>query len=322
MTDDKKKRIPGKRTSAVVTEDASVTMPIGSALTFKAALVGHDFQENAVWLQEWESFDGMLLMMQFGSSRYFSVEGSAVLVGPGIALCATHVIEPHLPAVTAGKYSVVCTGLAQHAAQFWRVIKVTPVPESDLTILGLIYCCDLPPDNTFPLSVITTRVPDVGEKIMISGFRAADSEFQSDSPMDFEVSGQVLACTGTVTNVYPKGRDKVLLPWSTFEVECPTFGGMSGGPAFDDEGKLIGVLCASLESEEQDGPSYVSMLWPSLGLPFEGGWPTAAFPGSRPLIDLDPRVCHIDGRGAIRVVQRADGEFATQYGPWSRSKKE
>ena len=118
MMDDKKIRIAGKRTSAVITEDASEAMLEGTALTFKATLAGHEFDKNAVWLQDWESFDGLLLLMQFGSTKSVSVEGSAILVAPGIAICATHVIEPHLPALLAGDYSVVCTGLTRHAAQF------------------------------------------------------------------------------------------------------------------------------------------------------------------------------------------------------------
>ncbi len=318
MADDKKKRIPGKRTFAVVTEDASKALPIGDGLHFRAALVGHDFQENAVWLQDWESFDGLLLMMQFGTAEKMAVQGSAVLIAPGIALCATHVIEPHLSALMDDRYSVVCTGLARHSAQFWRVRKVTTVADTDLTILGLEYCCDLPPDNTFPLSVITTRIPEIGEKVMISGFRAADEEFTSESPDSWEIRGQVLACTGTVTQVFPQGRDKVLLPWPTIEVQCPSFGGMSGGPAFDDDGRLIGILSASLESEEQDGPSYVSMLWQSLGVPFEGGWPAAAFRGRRSILDLDPRTCFIEGRDSIRVIQNEDGTTTTEYQPWKK----
>lgn len=76
------KRVPGESTFTVVTEDASKALPIGDGLYFRAALVGQDFQKNAVWLQDWESFDCLLLMMQFGSSERTAVQGSAVLVAP------------------------------------------------------------------------------------------------------------------------------------------------------------------------------------------------------------------------------------------------
>lgn len=49
---------------------------------------------------------------------------------------------------------------------------------------------------------------------------------------------------------YPHGRDRVMLPWPVLEVDCPTWGGMSGGPVFDEHGHLIGLLCSSFSVEE------------------------------------------------------------------------
>jgi len=50
---------------------------------------------------------------------------------------------------------------------------------------------------------------------------------------------------------------------------------MSGGPAFDKNGKLIGILTSSFEAGDDLGPSYVSLLWPdtipSIGVALSDG---------------------------------------------------
>lgn len=228
------------------------------------------------------------------------------MVGPGMAVCATHVIRPHIEALTAGTGSCYCVGLSQRGTQIWEVRKGTPVPHSDLTILGLRLRSSLPADRTFNLAHLTTRLPMVGEHLTVMGFRATGVEgIQLGT---FVAKGNVLVSVGEVTERYPRGRDRVMLPWPSVEVNCRAWGGMSGGPAFDSRGFVIGLVCSSVsDSSGASTPTFLSLLWPALAAQYEGGWPEALFQGRRSLLDVDTRVCSIERREAMSVQRGATG---------------
>lgn len=290
-----------KQAMGRITADPAVALPAGSQLHFESATIGHDFRQKAAWLQNWRSFRGVLLSLHFSDGGSQSVDGSAVLIAPGIALGARHVVEPRMEALMQGSVSAVCIGISEHGLQIWRVRYVTLVLNTDLVILGLIYASDLPPGNIFFQARVTTRLPKIGEKLMIAGFRATSDSFEVVDSEGLECSGQVLVCSGEVTNRFPQGRDRCVLPWPVLEIDCPTWGGMSGGPVFDSHGMLVGLLSSSLSTTDDLGPSYVSLLWVALGCRFEGGWPVEFFREDQCLLDLAPNYCAIDRPSAVSV---------------------
>jgi hypothetical protein len=99
-----------------------------------------------------------------------------------------------------------------------------------------------------------------------------------------------------------------MLPWPVLEVECPTVGGMSGGPVFDSRGRLVGLLCSSLDTEDGHGVTYVSLLWPTLTRGFETVWPKNLIPGLTTLLGIDPKLCSIEGREAVTLEPHPSGE--------------
>lgn len=299
----------------VITDDPAVTMPPGSSVTFCSVLLTHDFNAEAVWLDDWQSPDGVLLSMHFASKaeKWIKVEGSAVLVAPGVALCATHVIEPHADTLMASATGVICIAIARHGLNIWRVRKVSNVPNTDLTLLGLSLASAPPPTGMFYQAAITTRLPRVGEKLAITGFRAIADESKIVGSKEFSISGRVLVCTGEVSERYLKRRDASFVRWPALEVQCPAWGGMSGGPVFDERGLLVGLLCSSFGDA---GPSYVSLLWPALTHGFQGGWPEVLFTQERSLLTLDPRYVLIDRPEAVGVRQTDFGQVEAFYTPW------
>lgn len=275
-----------KAAKGILTDDPSSLLSVGEVLKFNPCLVTHQFESNSVWLKDWESFDGILLSIHFANSDSHSIEGSAVLVAPGIALCAKHVITPNLDRIMSGQLGTVAIALSRSGVQIWRLSKITLIDNSDLAIIGLTYASNLPAGNMFNQATISTRLPKIGENLLIAGFRASDYQFnvsQGDNGEKvMEYSGNVFCSNGTVTNRFPTGRDISMLPWPTLEVDCPSFGGMSGGPVFDANGMLIGLLSSSYDT----GPSYISLLWPSLALEFEGGWPNSFFQSKTTLLNF------------------------------------
>src|SRR5258708_5161675 len=47
-------------------------------------------------ITNWDLFEGMVLSVTFTDGRVHTMEGTAILVAPGIALCANHVFDDHL----------------------------------------------------------------------------------------------------------------------------------------------------------------------------------------------------------------------------------
>lgn len=301
-----------KSVKGIITEDPSASMPIGATLKFNPIVVTHNFEQNCVWLKNWGSFGGILLSIHFANLETHSIEGSGVLVAPGIALCAKHVIAPNLNKMMKSELGTIAVTSSKSGVQIWRISKVTLIDHSDLAIIGLTYASDLPDENLFNVAAISTRFPKIGENLLIAGFRASDYNFNialdNNNGKIMNYSGNVLCSNGMVTNRFPTGRDLSMLPWPTLEIECPSFGGMSGGPVFDSRGMLVGLLSSSYD----EGPSYVSLLWPALAIEFEGGWPSPLFKGKTSLLNLTPRVCTIDRPDAVH--KRLDG--SVEYKIW------
>ncbi len=177
----------------------------------------------------------------------------------------------------------------------------------------------MPPERSFNLATISTRLPKIGERLLISGFRAGANEFEvGRQGGSDELTGSIVISTGVVTAIYLEGRDRYLIPWPVLEVNCPSLGGMSGGPIFDLNGKLVGILCSGVDSEiENEGTSYVSMLFPALSIEFEGWWPEQLFQGRQSLLDLNNRGCFIDKPSALKVTKDvAKGTQVLSYEPW------
>ena len=178
---------------------------------------------------------------------------------------------------------------------------ITNVPDTDITILGLACTSALPTDRTFRQWTLTTRFPKFGERMTLTGFRPTSAVASMDGGL--LCHGNVIASVGAVTATYPAGRDRAMIPWAAVEGDCAALGAMSGGPAYNEEGRLVGLVCTSLTGESgKGGPAYVSLLWGAFAYPFSGGWPEELLPGTRSLLQLDPRMCSIVGRESIEIT--------------------
>ena len=53
-------------------------------------------------ISNWDFFNGAVVALHFGANSSQRITGSGVLVAPGVALTARHVIEPELDQILAG----------------------------------------------------------------------------------------------------------------------------------------------------------------------------------------------------------------------------
>lgn len=304
------------RISGVVTDDPAALLGIGSTIKIEPILVRYADSQTPAWLQDWTSFQGVLLSICVRDAVSNRICGSAVMVAPGIAIGARHVIDPALPGLRKGAQMVYCFGLTPSGLRIWVLRKYTAVTDTDLAILGLELASPFASGDSLFLTASTTRLPSVGEDLLLCGFRSAETAYSDETTT---YGGQVLVSRGTVTKPYLCGRDTVMMPWPCLEVYCPTWGGMSGGPVYDAKGHLVGILSSSVEAADDMGPSFVSLIWPALATAFEGGWPAPLFPSATTLLGLDPRLCVIERRDAIQLISHPDtGVITKKYRPWEQ----
>lgn len=308
--------------SGVVTEDPSINPEVGTVIAFQGIIVKILPDNISGSLENFATFGGVLLSLHFGSSDTHEVEGSAVMVGPGIALGARHVIEPHLKYLIKGEKHAMALGATECGMQIWTVRHVTLVSGSDIVILGLELISKMPDNNVFCVAQITTRLPKLNERVQITGIRAnSATRITEEACGGYSMGASLRVSAGNITNRYREGRDSCFITWPVLEVDCPSWGGMSGGPVFDESGLLVGLLCTSFSGNQGLGPSYVSLLWPALPTMFLGGWPTLAFPGTKSLNQLAnqsaPRCCMIDRPEATHIEHdEITGETYVVYTSW------
>jgi hypothetical protein len=306
--------------SFVVSQDPANLAEVGDAWRFKGVRPGfHPDQPSFAAPPDLGQFEGLLLVVSYSTAEKHVVLGSAVMVAPGIALCVAHVIRVFLDELAAGKVAAMFVGLASHGAEGWKPAYVTTIDPGEICILSFQYMAQLPPSRTFHLACLTTRLPAVGERLYMAGFRAGAGEFARDDSVPAEMEAHLLISNGPVVELFPHGLG-TYKPWSTLTVDCAAVGGMSGGAVFDSRGFLVGLISSSFEMGEGQlpSPTFVALTWSSLGTQFPGIWP--AFPqfiGNKTLIDLAAAgVCFIERPEAIERRDVGD-QIVSFYSPWT-----
>ena len=185
--------------SFYLTDDPARAMPLESKIEFAS----HGFvvetplsAESPMFggLTDWTALKGTVLLVMFGNVEKSRVSGTAVMVAPGIALCARHVLSDQIDHLMNGSRGALCIGIAEHGAQAWRINKVVLIDNSDLAILSLTYASALPPGNKFYLARLSTRLPKIGERLLICGFVPENASI--DEIYKVGVSGGMMASIG------------------------------------------------------------------------------------------------------------------------------
>jgi hypothetical protein len=299
-----------KRIIGTVTADPLLGLPVGAKINFSSQLFTSDAPRGLNDIHNWDFFDGAVVGLHFGAPLNQLVLGSGVMVAPGVALAAKHVVEPKIEAIMRGGAGFMCTAIASSGLIIWQPRHLALVDNTDLALLTLECASPLP--EVFRNATISTRLPKVGERIFIAGVR---HEFETEGELP-DLNMRMMVAVGTVTVRYEQGRDRVMYPWPILEVDCHALHGMSGGPAFDERGFLIGLLSASTDAEPP-GPAFVSLLWPALTTRVTPPWPPGLYPVAVSLLEMDRKLCGIERPDALEVVRdESDGSWEVTYRPW------
>lgn len=273
----------------------SGSRPLPRHIRFEWMRFNSPVEAGAGAILEWDMFGSALLAITFTEGNRRWVDGSAVLIGPGIALAARHVFEPVLERLESGELTVDAISILPGGLMIWRIRQIV-MGQTDVAILRLDLESDLP-EGALRFATLTTRSPAAGERVMIVGTRGTVPT--TDEGL---LSLDVRLAVGRIAEVHANGRDKFMLPHPSIAVSCLTLGGMSGGPAFDQNGNVLGILTSSFEDDE--GPSYVSLWWPSVASKIETFWLGGLVRLPANLLDLErQRMVAIDRPNALHVTQ-------------------
>lgn len=209
----------------------------------------------------------------------WNIGGTCVMIAPGLAITAKHVItdavkkydkiDLDIPSkedielqVTHNSYMFqIIDGKIGYR---WSVKQYFPCPISDICYLTLRPMFDskkLPVPQNLSITLIP---PTVGERIYAYGF--PHSAVNIDG-REIKLNVNPITSAGEVITVYEQFRDTSLISFPAFHTNARFDPGMSGGPVFNESGKLCGLICSgtTLDTSESDPISYVSLLWPSMG---------------------------------------------------------
>jgi len=309
---------PSLQVSFVIAEDPAFTAAVGEKLIFAQIALQFEIKSRSALMRNWQVFEGAVLALTFSDGHEHRILGSAVMVAPGIAFCANHVMHDHLSDLVNSRVSVMGFGIASHGALGWRVRHILVVDRSDLCLLSLEYAGQLPPDRRFRQMGITTRLPAEGEDLVVAGFRPSRKSFPAMPGQRVEFSGNVVLCSGRVTQRFPIGRDSSLVYWPALEIDCPAWGGMSGGPVFDSRGWLVGLVSRSLETQDEPSPMTAALLWPALGHAVSAGWPLSPSLQYKSLLELAGTTCSIERPSAVTAIKDPQSSrVETTYEAWT-----
>lgn len=249
-------------------------------------------------VKDWAFFDGAMLSLVVITEAGYMAMGTIVMIAPGLAITATHVVREHLGDLKKGNVQASCVGPSKAGLELWNVRAVSFDETSDIAYLSLERASQIPEGWSIRTIPITTRAPKGGERLHIFGFRM--STHATDA--DFGLTGNLFAASGLVTAVHHPIRDAVLMPFPTIEIACGALGGMSGGAVLDDKGHLVGVVSTSLGTEDGQGPTYAAWVVGAMGRKVHITWPPGIYPPSVRIVDIDQRLLHIEGREKVQTT--------------------
>jgi hypothetical protein len=204
--------------------------------------------------------------------------GSAVLIAPHLAITAKHTFDDYFRrfGLRPGDPITFRLGVrhyTERSATIMPVEALTACALTDIVFLKLGGLPDPPPFSAWPLPMLDLLPPPVGSKIFAVGYHSARVvRAQTPHPSVHTILESAIS-RGRVVQVHEHYRDSTMLSFPCFETDARFDGGMSGGPVFNEDGRLCGLIASCLPPlPGTDDPhvSHVTTLWPMVAttIPF------------------------------------------------------
>ena len=270
-----------------------------------------DVGASPVAVKNWEYFDGSLLAIGVQYGDRFQIEGTAVMIGLGLAISAKHVLDEHMGGLDSGEGVLLCAGMRPEGRlEVWYPYEIQRSPEGggDLALLSLRLGSDVPPGGRFTTLPLTTRVPRPGEHLTAVGFRFDEPASTDPVTNVVDASGSLYVSRGAAGELGYPIYHSFFAPYPAIEIRSGTLGGMSGGAVFDSSGALVGIISRGLQTDDQEGPSFAAWWLPVFCWRPKLSWPTGMY-------EQDAAVAAVSELRTVNVIGRehvtttADGEI-------------
>jgi hypothetical protein len=109
--------------------------------------------------------------------------------------------------------------------------------------------------------------PRLGQVVSAFGYHSTRIEVAGER---VSIDTNPFTAAGRVLEIHDEKRDSTRLSFPCFRTDARYDPGMSGGPVFNEVGYLCGIICSNMPPDSGDPEgghiSYVSTLWPSMGI--------------------------------------------------------
>lgn len=305
--------VPSRAAEATITGDPLPQLEVGSAIDVVPFVhLGTEGSPAPEPIANWEAFDGSLIAIGLRSKLSTILLGSGVIVGPGLAVTATHILKDDLDQLNAGSLSAFAVGVRGESADIWQITGINFDPVDDTAYLSMTLISPIPEGWAFRAIPMTTRCPQVGEMLAVIGFRFPQELLRSAQEPHESAVGALYISRGQVSDVFPARRDDRLLNYPSFQIECGALPSMSGGAILDASGHLIGIVSRGLSTTVGETVTYGSWLAPTMGRQLNLPWPPGVYPAEFDLAMADIPGVWVEGR---EMFQR-DSEGNLQIRIW------
>ncbi len=203
--------------------------------------------------------------------------GTGVVIATNLILTAKHVFEDFSDKwrlsnrnmeQVVDSFNIWVVFISSNPDDLYHVYEVANVylnPYSDLVLFHLDSFDRIGKNKSWKQSKLSLTLPKVGQRVVAFGFPKSEVQLErrEDGQVDIMVNDEPSVSVGEIIEVYPEKRDSFLLPFPAIRINAKFEGGMSGGPIFDDQGQLIGIVCSSYDQiDSEDHLSYATLLWP------------------------------------------------------------
>jgi hypothetical protein len=201
--------------------------------------------------------------------------GTGVLCAPFVGLTARHVIdeifqrfEQRTPGEAGGELSFglhFANRLGTTLVK-WDVMGYGYSSSIDIASLVLEPAGELPPGFAWHLPRFEALPPKVGERVTAFGFPRSTHRLTAEGAARIGLDPHT--ASGDVIELHYERRDSAVLPFPCLHTNARFDPGMSGGSVFNSAGQVCGLISSNMPPDTPEGEhsSYVSLIWPALGL--------------------------------------------------------
>jgi hypothetical protein len=164
----------------------------------------------------------------------------------------------------------------------WAASKLSLCPYSDLALISVVPVDEAAKaKKSIKVPIMNILPPPKGKRISAFGFASTQIVREEGNRVEFGLNP--ITSPGVITDVYPESRDSALLSFPSFEVQTHFIGGMSGGPIFNEEGELCGLVCSGYENTPV---AYGVVLWPIIGIRIDHSIPGVVSEGPYTMLEM------------------------------------